>query len=325
MYTKISTSGLSREEWLIIRQTGIGGSDAGAVCGVNPYYSALDVYRSKIEDIKEDENEKEAIRVGHDLEEYVAKRFSEATGLKVRKSNYMYQSVEHPFMIADVDRLIVGADAGLECKTVNAYGESNWKDGKIPIHYLMQCYHYMAVTGKRFWYIAALIMGRDFVFYRIDRDDEVIKNLIKIEENFWNEHILKRVLPNPDGTESYSKALNEYFKYPESQEIIELSSDMDEKIFQREEIIRQIEGLKVEKEKLEQEIKLALGDGENGESTYHKVSWKKIESRRVNSSKLKKERPDIYDKYSEVTVSRRFEIKEREEVLDGGRKEDKAA
>ena len=165
MYKKIPIAGLSKAEWKILRQGGIGGSDVGAVCGVNSYVSPLDVYISKTEELQEEEEEKEAVRVGHDLEEYVAKRFMEATGLKVRRSNYMFQSVEHPFMLADVDRLIVGEDAGLECKTVNAYGECNWKDGKIPLSYLLQCYHYMAVTGKRMWYIAALIMGRDFVFY----------------------------------------------------------------------------------------------------------------------------------------------------------------
>ena len=104
----------------------------------------------------------EAMRQGRDLEDYVAKRFCEATGLKVRRSNMMYRSTENPFMIADVDRLIVGRDAGLECKTASAFNADKWKDGRIPPHYLIQCLHYMAVTGKREWYIAVVILGRDF-------------------------------------------------------------------------------------------------------------------------------------------------------------------
>ena len=67
-------------------------------------------------------------------------------------------------MYADVDRLIVGEDAGLECKTVSAYHADKWKDGAIPEHYLIQCFHYMIVTGKRAWYIAAVILGQGFVF-----------------------------------------------------------------------------------------------------------------------------------------------------------------
>jgi len=169
MYTKIPIGDMDRKEWLRLRQSGIGGSDAGAVCGLNPYSSPMKVYQDKVCEIPEEEEgtasggragnngeegENEAIRQGHDLEDYVAQRFMEATGLKVRRSNYMYRSLVCPFMIADVDRLVIGEDAGLECKTVSAYNEDKWKDGGIPLHYIMQCYHYMAVTGKRTWYIS---------------------------------------------------------------------------------------------------------------------------------------------------------------------------
>lgn len=153
MYTKIPIGNLDRKEWLELRKTGIGGSDAGAICGLNPYNSAMTVFRDKTCSIPEEQEDNESVRQGHDLEDYVARRFMEATGLKVRCSNYMYRSMEHPFMIADVDRLVVGEDAGLECKTASAYNADKWKDGEIPLHYIMQCYHYMAVTGKRTWYI----------------------------------------------------------------------------------------------------------------------------------------------------------------------------
>ena len=161
MFEKIALAGVSNAEWLRLRKSGIGGSDAGAICGVNPYSSAMKVFQDKTSESVE-EQDSEAIRIGHDLEDYVAQRFMEATGLKVRKSNFMYRSKEHPFMIADVDRIIVGEDAGLECKTTSAYNPDKWADGNIPLHDVMQCYHNMAVTGKNIWYIAAVILGREF-------------------------------------------------------------------------------------------------------------------------------------------------------------------
>ena len=112
MFEKISLAGVDNPGWLRLRKSGIGGSDAGAICGVNPYSGAMKVFQDKISEEVE-EQDSEAVRIGHDLEDYVAQRFTEATGLKVRKSNFMYRSVEHPFMIADVDRLIVGEDAAL--------------------------------------------------------------------------------------------------------------------------------------------------------------------------------------------------------------------
>ena len=100
MYTMVSTAGLSHEEWLRLRKTGIGGSDAGAICGLNPYSSPMKVYLDKTEeDITDFDNE--SMRQGRDLEDYVARRFMEETGLKVRRSNMMYRSKENPFMLAD--------------------------------------------------------------------------------------------------------------------------------------------------------------------------------------------------------------------------------
>ena len=72
------------------------------------------------------------MRQGRDLEEYVAQRFTEATGLKVRRANAIYQNEEHPLLLADFDRLIVGQKAGLECKTVSPFSADKWADGKIP-------------------------------------------------------------------------------------------------------------------------------------------------------------------------------------------------
>lgn len=107
------TKDMPKEEWLKLRKQGIGGSDAGAVCGVNPYSSPMKVFRDKTSDETEEINN-EAVRQGNDLEDYVAQRFMEAAGKKVRRSNAMYRSEKYPFMIADVDRLVVGEDAGLE-------------------------------------------------------------------------------------------------------------------------------------------------------------------------------------------------------------------
>ena len=64
MYTKIPVGNMGREEWLRLRRTGIGGSDAGAVCGLNPYSSPVKVYHDKTCDIPE-EQDSEAVRQGH--------------------------------------------------------------------------------------------------------------------------------------------------------------------------------------------------------------------------------------------------------------------
>lgn len=165
----ISTLGIDKEEWLRYRKQGIGGSDAGAICGLNPYRTAMQVYQDKVTDFTEN-IDNEAMRQGREFEEYVARRFMEASGKKVRRANAMFCSEEYPFMLADVDRMVVGENAGLECKTASPYMADKWKDGKIPLSYEIQCHHYMSVCHADAWYIAVLIYGREFKYYKIERD-----------------------------------------------------------------------------------------------------------------------------------------------------------
>lgn len=142
----VSTLNLSRDEWLKYRKQGIGGSDAGAICGLNPYTTAMHVYYDKTSETVSD-TDSEAMRQGRDLEDYVARRFMEASGKKVRRANAIFCHEDHPFMLANVDRMVSGENAGLECKTASPYMAAKWKDGSIPMHYQIQCYHYMAVCG----------------------------------------------------------------------------------------------------------------------------------------------------------------------------------
>ena len=149
----VSTLHMDHEVWLENRRKGIGGSDAGSICGLNPYSSAIAVFQDKTQPLTE-KPDNESMRQGRDLEEYVARRFMEETGKKVRRANAIFYKEEQPFMLANVDRLIVGENAGLECKTASAYSADKWKDGHIPESYEIQCHHYMAVTGADAWYIA---------------------------------------------------------------------------------------------------------------------------------------------------------------------------
>lgn len=307
MYEKIPTGEMTRKEWLRLRKTGLGGSDAGAVCGLHPYSSAMSVFRDKTGDEVE-EPDSEAIRIGHDLEQYVAERFTEATGLKVRRSNFMYRSIEHPFMIADVDRLVIGEDAGLECKTVSAYSEDKWADGGIPIHYMMQCYHYMAVTGKRVWYIAALILGRGFVYRRLEWDDGLIGELIGAEKAFWQEYVLKGKIPPPDGSRACDEVIAQYFGSAKTGMTMALAG-FDGKLERRREILQEIAELETEKKRIEQEVKLAMGEHELALSGNYRVSWYNVDSTRLDTRRIKEERPEIYAGYATVSHCRWFEVK----------------
>ena len=301
-----ATLGLDKEEWLRCRKQGLGGSDAGAVCGLNPYRTAIQVYQDKTTDEIED-IDNEAMRQGREFEDYVARRFMEATGKKVRKANFMYYDEEHPFMLADVDRMIVGENAGLECKTASPYMAEKWADGKIPLSYQIQCLHYMSVCKADAWYIAVLIYGREFKYYKIERDDEMLADLIQIEKDFWENHVLKKVLPKPDGPELADSVIAEYFK--KSREETVALTGFDEKLNRRQELSEMIESMGTEKRQIEQELKLFMGEAELAESGQYRISWKPVSSQRLDEKRLKEERPEVYEKYRKTTQYRRLMVK----------------
>lgn len=302
----VSTLNLDKREWLKYRKRGIGGSDAGAVCGLNPYRTAMQVYQDKVSgEIEEVDNE--AMRQGREFEDYVAKRFMEATGKKVRRANAMFYNEENPFMLADVDRMVVGENAGLECKTASPYMADRWKDGNIPLSYQIQCYHYMAVCNADAWYLAVVIYGREFKYYKIERDEAVIADLIQIEKAFWENHVMKQQIPDPDGSKLADSVIAEYYKNSIA-DTIPLTG-FNEKLERRQELSELIGRMDMEKKKIEQELKLYLGENERAENEQFMVSWKSVQSNRLDEKRLKEEEPEIYEKYKKSVSSRRFTVK----------------
>jgi putative phage-type endonuclease len=304
----VNTLNLERDEWLEHRRCGIGGSDAAAIAGLNPWKSAISVYLDKIGQGKPVEDN-ERMRIGRDLEDYVAKRFEEATGMGVRRRNAVLQHPEYNFMLANVDRLLVGKDEGLECKTTNSYAKKDWEDEEIPVHYEIQCHHYMAVTGYSAWWIACLIGNEKFVYKKINRDEDVINHLVQIEKSFWENHVLKKQMPAPDGSDDAGNLLQEM--YPQS--VPDSSINLDDKflplIQRRDEIDEMLESLEQEKEKINQEIQCEMGEFEIALIADRKVTWKTINSNRFDSKTFKKEYPDLYKKYTKQSSHRRFQIK----------------
>lgn len=304
---RIPTTSMTHEEWLKERKSGIGGSDAGAICGLNPYRSPIAVYQDKTS-TETDDTDSESMRQGRDFEDYVARRFMEETGKKARRANVIYKSRERPFLFANVDRIIIGENAGLECKTASAYSADRWKDGHIPESYELQCHHYMAVTGADAWYIAVVILGKDFLWHRIERDEDLIRNLISIESDFWDNHVIPHIMPEPDGSESSERLIRQLTGKATSEKEIPLTG-FDEQLKRRMEIAELIDRLDTEKKTIEQKLKLYMGDAEIAENDRYRVTWKNSQTERLDTKALKQEQPEIYKKYTKTTESRRFLVK----------------
>lgn len=193
----VNTKDMPREEWLKWRRKGIGGSDVAAICGMSRYKSALEVYLDKLGELPEKEDNPK-MKAGRKLEPLIAEWFTEETGYRVMQQHSIFQHKEHPFMLANIDRWVIGQNAGLEIKNTSEFNRSDWFDGQneiIPTEYQLQANHYMAILGAERWFIAVLIGGWDFQWRVIERDEALIQSLITIEKSFWEDNVLAKVPP----------------------------------------------------------------------------------------------------------------------------------
>ena len=290
------TKDMPKTEWLKHRQAGIGGSDASCIAGLNPWKSAIQLYMDKKE---ENPKEQKSLRMelGNRLEGLVAELFTEATGLKVRNVNGILKNDKYPFAIANIDRAIVGEKAFLECKTTNSYALKEWEEG-VPAHYEIQCLHYMAITGATHCYIAALIGNSDFIWHKIERDQETIDYLMQIEKDFWENNIEKDVVPMPDGSDAYSEYLKKKYDKSNGQTIeLHLLENGVDKLNRYDEIVTDIKALESEKKLIEQEIQFHMEDFEVATVGDRKITWKTSNRNTIDSKKLKSEMPEIAQQY----------------------------
>ena len=212
-----------RDEWLRKRDhlQGLGGSEIGAALGLNHFCSPYALWARKTGRIPP-QKDNEAMRQGRDFEEVVANRFEEVSGYHVRHQNAIATNPAHPRILASIDRNIDGMRAGLECKTCSALAEGKFKDDALPESYYAQCVAYMAVMEYRLWYLAVLILGREFRVYELTMDakekpawchaqivvDEgEIDAISRAATLFWDEYIVKDAPPPFDGKDSTTDAI----------------------------------------------------------------------------------------------------------------------
>jgi putative phage-type endonuclease len=212
------------------RLTGIGGSDAAAVLGLSVYKTPFELYLEKTGAIEPlDLSDNAAVTWGTKLESVVADHFAEVTGYKVRRDNRLLRHPEYPFVIAHIDRRIVGSDAILEVKTAGAFAASDFGDegtDQVPESYLLQGMHYLAVTGKSECHFAVLVGGRDFRQYVVVRDDDLIASMLEADCEFWIDHVQAGIAPPMEFTHPKSLDLVKRLYTGTNGQVVELGDEL---------------------------------------------------------------------------------------------------
>ena len=310
----VKTNDLSRDQWLTVRKQGIGSSDAAAAVGLSPFKSQLELWMEKTGREAglpkvDPKDQSSPMYWGTLLESIVAAHYTLRSGHKVRRINAVLQHPTEPWMLANLDREVLGATDVqiLECKTAGINGARLWKYG-VPEYVQLQVHHQLAVTGKQAVDVAVLIGGQDLQIHRIERDEGMISRLIELERQFWR-YVESDTPPPADGSDSADVALR--CLYPQDTgQTIDLSQDMEmSAAFSDLLAVRQLLTTNAALEsQLKQRIQQRLGDATKAVFETGDVTWKRSkDGTGLDVAKLLKDQPDLQQRYSLVkSGSRRF-------------------
>ena len=253
----------------------------------------------------------------------------------IYKDTMMYRHPLYPYMQANLDyRWCLTTTEGkeiqgvFECKTTSYHiGDKKWEDDKVPYEYELQCRHYMSIMNLDYTLIACA-WGNNVNDYRvrlIRRDLDIEEEMIEIEDDFWNRNVK---LKNPPAlsAEHASQELAAYESYDigkklKRKELPEITHNIEEVVEAakkytaiKEKIGAYEEQIKLLKNQLDLQ-KVKLLEASNDESAHVTdgisrvyINNKTVVTKRIDSTLLKKEQPDIYKNYLKKSESRRFNV-----------------
>jgi putative phage-type endonuclease len=309
----VETKDISRDDWLEVRKNGIGGSDAAAAVGLNPYVSPLELWLIKTgRDANlpkpNADDTTEPVYWGALLEPIVAASYTKQTGNKVRRVNAVLRSPNVPFMLANVDREVVGnRDVQLlECKTAGEHGARLWRGG-VPEYVQLQVQHQLAVTGKQAADVAVLICGQKLEVHRIKRDDALIARLIELEAAFWR-YVEADQPPPADGSDSADRALR--CLYPGAGGTVDFTDDrrLSSAFADLVTVRGDIEVRQQVEARLKQTIAQAMGEADRAQFETGSVSYRRSkDGTGVDLKRLLADHPHLATQYAITKAgSRRF-------------------
>ena len=320
----VNTENYTETEWLNLRTTGIGGSDAGAIMGMNKYATPLSVFIAKRNLLSEETKEKtasnESIQWGKMAESAIRDGLAKDLELRIEPVPGMFTSTEYPFMNANLDGLVfadqpkeingklISGLGGLEIKTATERN-SEFTEDEVPDSYYCQVQHYMCVTHLDYFILAVLIGKVSGKIYVIPRNDDFIERLVQRESEFWYENVAKDVMPEPVGNERESEVLNSLFSHAAKE--VTLGEEFEELCKEYNNLSDKMKELKQQQETIKERLKIAIFTETDTDETATdkviakagdcKITWTKQLRKIVDTDALKK--ANLFEEYSKNSES----------------------
>lgn len=312
-----------RKIWLETRTNSIGGSEIGMIAGISDYGSALTVFNDKLGLSKKFNGNSHTVygnRMEPIIRYYIQEDFQKDTGIKLTTYEYPFMMIdkEIPYLSANIDGLAKTDEdyvywenrdtgeikyipkdkyIGIEIKTAGEFLKKMWEGDEIPGTYLAQIYHYMGITGLDYFLIIYQ-MGKEFKWKVIPRNDDDIKALREIGKDFWENHIITKIPPDPTGNKKETEQINEQQNLTNDE--INLDNDLLE---QYQEYSDKIKEFEKEKERIKQELFLQMGNANKATDGHFKVSRFEVKRDSIDNKMLKEKYPVTYETVLKGTTS----------------------
>jgi putative phage-type endonuclease len=286
-------------------QNGLGGSDCAVIMGLSKWKTPFTLWLEKTRQIEPPEVNNQYVEWGNLLEPVIREKFKKETGFKVFQNNFVLQHDEYPFMIANIDGEVIdenGERGLLEVKTTSERNKGEWEDGP-PNHYHLQIQHYLAVLGYSFAYVACLIGGNQFVYFRIERDDYVIDKIITAEKEFWH-MVQHHIPPEITGLASDSNYLAESYPNAIDQEGY-LRADLEVLTKRYTDVQKEIKLLQEESDYIKNRIKLEAKELKILKGESFKINMPTIKKISFDSKTFANDYPELFEKYKTKETSYR--------------------
>lgn len=308
-------------EWLALRRSGIGSSDAAAALGLSPWSSPYSLWLEKTDqfDRARDEEGLEQMAWGHKLESLVAAEFFERHPEfeELLMAPETFRSTRWPFMLATPDRFMqfAGTDDAsqrgvLEVKTTSAFLARDWSRG-VPDDVAVQVHHQLAVTGLSFAFVAVLVGGQRYADFYLERDEALIRELVAKEEGFWR-LVGEGTPPAVDGAPATTEAVRQVVGESEPGLSVELPASAAELI----ETVRSASAHAAQWTEKAQEAKnalaLLLGQAEEGTLNGERVlTYRSAEVSRIDAKALRATEPALAERFTKTTTTRTMRLVDR--------------
>lgn len=256
----------TRAEWLARRREFLGASEVAAVCGLDPFKTALDVWASKKGLPRAGDSE--AAGLGHLLEPVILQWYANTRGVKLRQPGTMFGA--EPWIAATPDA-ITEDGRNVQCKAVGRYMAHHWDDG-APEYVQAQTQWEMMVAGLPVTDVAALICSTEPRIIEVAADPSIQSYELEICARFWRDHVIADRMPELDASETARAillALN-----PERGAMVPATAADLEMVARHIELDRQIDALNTERQTLRNKLRQRIGSNQGLEWPAGRVTWK---------------------------------------------------